>query len=244
MRLKYISVIIILTFFILSNVSAQSEYTVSLYDSSRNRVIPVAVYQPKSVGKHTKVIIFNHGYGGNVGMSYQSYSCLTRPLAAKGYYVICIQHEMPGDLPLAMSGDFMQTRMPDWERGVTNILFTIGEFKKIRADLNWKSLVLAGHSNGGDMSMLFAAQYPDMIRKCISLDHRRMIMPRTNEPQIYTLRGCDYEADEEVIPSPEDQVKYGIRVICLAGIRHGDMDNKGTKVQHDTILSYLYRFLK
>lgn len=223
---------------------AQTEYTVSLYDTQRGRIIPVAIYEPKHVNKHTPVIIFNHGYGQNAPDSYISYSCLTKPLAMKGYYVVSIQHELPNDLPLAMSGNFMETRMPNWERGVENILFTIKEFKKLKPKLSWKNITIMGHSNGGDMAILFATKYPTIAKKIISLDHRRMVIPRCCSPQIYTLRGSDYEADENVIPTVEEQQKHHISIIQLNDIKHGDMDNKGKREQHDTILHYLYKFLK
>lgn len=166
------------------------------------------------------------------------------PLAMKGYYVISIQHELPNDLPLAMKGDFMETRMPNWERGVDNIVFIISEFKKLKPELNWDNLSIIGHSNGGDMAMLFATKYPAMAQRVISLDHRRMLMPRCNSPKIYTLRGSDYEADDNVIPTKEEQQKHEITVVKLNGIKHGDMDNKGTRVQHETMLQYIYDFLK
>lgn len=223
---------------------AQTEYTVNLYDSQRERVIPIAVYEPKHVTKDTPVILFNHGYGQNDPVSYKMYSCLTMPLAMKGYYVISIQHESPTDPMLAMSGNFMETRMPNWERGVENIRFTINEFKKLKPEMKWNDLSIIGHSNGGDMAMLFAAKYPEIAHKVISLDHRRMIMPRCSTPEIYTLRGSDYEADEKVIPTFEEQQKYHITVIKLDGITHGDMDHKGTKEQHEQMLRHLYDFLK
>lgn len=225
-------------------VVGQSEYSVNLYDANRKRVIPVTVYQPQKVGKHTPVIIFNHGYGQNDPDSYKAYSSLTIPLAMKGYYVISIQHELPDDPPLAMTGDFMETRMSSWETGVENILFTIAEFKKLNAGLNWKKLAIVGHSNGGDMAMLLATKYSEVMHKAISLDHRRMKMPRCNRPKLYTLRGSDYEVDKNVIPSITEQQKYDITVVKLDGIKHGDMDNKGTKEQHDRMLLYIYGFLK
>lgn len=143
-----------------------------------------------------------------------------------------------------MSGNFMETRMPNWERGVENILFTIKEFKKLKPKLSWDNITVMGHSNGGDMAMLFATKHPMMAQKIISLDHRRMIMPRCSSPKVYTLRGSDYGADENVIPTVEEQQKYHISVIQLNDIKHGDMDNKGKREQHDTILYYLYKFLK
>ena len=38
---------------------AQTEYTVNLYDAQRERIVPIAIYEPKHVNKHTPVIIFN-----------------------------------------------------------------------------------------------------------------------------------------------------------------------------------------
>lgn len=64
---------------------AQTEFTTCLYDSARNRPIPVAVYQPARSTENAKVIIFNHGYDGNKNsQSNKTYSCLTRPLSKKG----------------------------------------------------------------------------------------------------------------------------------------------------------------
>ena len=224
---------------------SQIEFSTCLFDASRNRVIPLAVYQPHKVNSKTKVIIFSHGYDGNKNnKSNQTYAYLTRFLSQKGFYVISIQHESPTDPMLAMSGNFMETRMPNWERGVENIRFTINEFKKLKPEMKWNDLSIIGHSNGGDMAMLFAAKYPEIAHKVISLDHRRMIMPRCSTPEIYTLRGSDYEADEKVIPTFEEQQKYHITVIKLDGITHGDMDHKGTKEQHEQMLRHLYDFLK
>lgn len=53
---------------------AQTEFTVSLYDSQRKRIIPIAVYEPKHINKKTAVVIFNHGYGQNATDSYLTYS--------------------------------------------------------------------------------------------------------------------------------------------------------------------------
>lgn len=226
------------------HVSAQTEFSIDLYDTARERVVPITVYEPKHVNRHTSLIIFNHGYGQNSPDSYQEYSCLTKPLADKGYFVISIQHELTDDPPLAMTEPFAQTRLANWDRGVENIMFTISEFKKLKPDMNWENLSVIGHSNGGDMAMLFAHKYPRIAKKIISLDHRRMTIPPCSIPEIYTLRGSDYEADENLIPSKEEQEKYHITVVRLKGIKHGDMDNKGTKEQHDVILSHLCTFLK
>jgi pimeloyl-ACP methyl ester carboxylesterase len=133
--------------------------------------------------------------------------------------------------------------MPNWEKGVINILFTINEFKKIRPDLDWSDLNLIGHSNGGDMSMLFATKYPEYAKRVISLDHRRMPIPRIKSPKLYSLRGTDYEADNGVLPTPEEQSLYSITIIKLDDIQHSDMDNKGSSSQIAQINNYLLQFL-
>jgi len=223
---------------------SQTEFTTCLFDASRNRVIPIAVYQPHKVDLKTKVVIFNHGYDGNKNSkSNQTYAYLTRFLSQKGFYVISIQHELADDPLLAMEGSFMETRMPNWERGVANILFTILEFKKLKPQLDWKDLILIGHSNGGDMTMLFATQYPQLISKAISMDHRRMIMPRMQNPRLYTLRGCDYDADTGVLPTEKEREQFRMKVVKLDGITHSNMGENGTEEQHKLINQSIYRFV-
>ena len=133
--------------------------------------------------------------------------------------------------------------MPNWERGTDNILFTIQEFKKLKPQLNWSELILMGHSNGGDMTMLFATKYPQLISKAISMDHRRMIMPRTLKPRLYTLRGCDYEADAGVLPTGQEQEQFRMKVVKLDGVTHSNMGENGTAEQHDLINQHICKFL-
>lgn len=240
-KLTIIFVLLLSTFSCFS----QTEFTTCLFDASRNRVIPIAVYQPHNANSKTKVIVFNHGYDGNKNSkSNQAYVYLTRFLSQKGFYVISIQHELADDPLLAMEGDFMRTRMPNWERGVANIFFTISEFKKMKPQLDWNSLMLIGHSNGGDMTMLFATKYPQLVCKAISMDHRRMMMPRTQKPRLYTLRGCDYEADAGVLPTEQEQKQFRVKVVKLDGVTHSNMGENGTEEQHNLINQYLYEFVK
>jgi predicted dienelactone hydrolase len=66
--------------------------TLKLYDQSRQREIPIAVYKPttKVPGKQ-KIVIFSHGYGQNKGGDYLAYLYLTEFLAKKGFFVVSIQ---------------------------------------------------------------------------------------------------------------------------------------------------------
>ena len=238
--------ILLLTFVFSLNASAQTEYSLSLYDSVRERVIPVTVYSPKKVNHHTAVVVFSHGYDKNKDpQSNQRYAYLNRYLAEKGYYVISIQHEHPDDPPMPLTGgNFAVTRRSNWIRGKANIMFTIDSFKALKPSLNWKKLILIGHSNGGDMSMLCIDEQPQLFYKGITLDSRRMRMPRTDSPRLYTLRGCDYEADEGVLPTEEEQKQYHMTVVKLDGIKHRDMGRRGTDDQHDIIKRKVYEFVK
>lgn len=157
--------------------------------------------------------------------------------------MISIQHELSDDPLLAMEGNFMETRMPNWKRGEENILFTIREFKKLKPNLQWEKLCVIGHSNGGDITMLTATDHPELITKAISMDHRRMIIPRTQKPRIYTLRGCDYDADPGVLPTSEEQKKFRIEVVRLDGVTHSNIGENGSAEQHDLIKRHIYMFL-
>jgi predicted esterase len=218
--------------------------TLTLFDQSRHRKIPVAFYIPKTNKKipNQQVVIFNHGYGFNKGGDYFVYSYLTEKLASKGYFTVSIQHELTTDSLLPVEGNLQMVRRPFWQNGSDNILFVLHELKKTKPELDYKHLTLIGHSNGGDMAALFVNQHPNLVYKLITMDNRRMFLPRTSVPKIYTLRSNDYPADEGVLPGEEEQKKYHITV-QQTSINHGHMDNKGNdeekKVLHDFVLKYL-----
>ncbi len=118
------------------------------------------------------------------------------------------------------------------------------ELERLKPGLDYKHLILIGHSNGGDMSMLFAQKYPDLVDKVISLDNRRMAFPRTKRPKLYSLRSSDQPADEGVLPTPEEQKRFGITIIKLPNTVHNDMNDDGTAAQQEEINEYILGFLK
>jgi predicted dienelactone hydrolase len=218
--------------------------TLTLFDSIRNRDIPIAIYAPKSDKKIKKqqVIIFSHGYGENKGGDYLRYSYLTEYFASKGFYAVSIQHELSTDELLPMDGNIQLTRRPFWERGAENILFVLNYLKEINSDLDFDKLTLIGHSNGGDMSVLFAHLHPELVNKVISLDNRRMSLPRTSQPRIYTLRSNDFPADENVLPTKEEQTKFQITV-QFTNINHSNMDNDATGKERKTLNQFIETYL-
>jgi pimeloyl-ACP methyl ester carboxylesterase len=222
------------------------EDSLQLFDSSRKRVVPLTIYIPstKTAIKRQRLVIISHGYNANQPGASKSYSYIGKALAAYGYYVASIQHELPTDDLIPNAGVPQVVRRPFWERGVANILFVLNTLKKIQPGLDYRHTVLIGHSNGGDMSMLFAQLHPLLADKVISLDNRRMALPRTRQPHIYSIRSSDQPADEGVLPSAEEQRLYSIQIIPLRNTIHNDMGDNGTEAQRKEINRYIRIFLK
>jgi len=218
--------------------------TLKLFDQARQREIPIAIYKLKNNKNHKqKIIIFSHGYGHNKGGANLEYSFLTNYLAEKGYFVISIQHELSTDSLLPLTGNPQLLRRPFWERGADNILFVINETKIANPDLDFKHITLIGHSNGGDMTALFPQKYPNIVDKIITLDNRRMPLPRTNQPKVYSLRSSDQVADEGVLPTIEEQKKFSIKIIKLPNTIHNDMTDNANTIQRQEIRKYILTFL-
>lgn len=216
--------------------------SLKLFDKSRNRLIPVALYHSTQLSKQ-RIVIFSHGYGENKGGDNLIYSYLTENLASKGYFVASIQHELPSDELIPLTGIPQIVRRPFWDRGADNILFVIQELQKSNPELDFKNITLIGHSNGGDMTALFPQKYPNVVARIITLDNRRMALPRTNYPKVYSLRSSDFPADEGVLPTREEQAKYKIRIIKLNNTKHGEMDNNANTKQRNEINNYIIDFL-
>ena len=215
-----------------------------LFDSSRNRKIPIVIYQPKTSQKlaPSYFVVISHGYGFNKGNPYLGYSFIAENLAKKGCFVVSVQHELPTDDLLAMEGDLRTIRKPNWEKGVQNILFVTNYLKAVIPPLTTSQLVLIGHSNGGDMSVLFAEKHPDKTHKVFTLDNRRMPIPRVEKPTFYSMRSSDQPADEGVLPSPEEQEKLG-HIILQTNIKHNSMCNDASQEEQELILSFIEKHL-
>jgi len=218
--------------------------TLKLYDQSRQREIPIAIYKPTSeVSGKQKIVIFSHGYGQNKGGDYLAYSYLTEFLATKGFFVVSIQHELSTDSLLPLTGNTQIVRRPFWERGADNILYVINELKKTNPDLDFKHITLIGHSNGGDMTALFPQKYPNIVEKIITLDNRRMALPKSKKVKVYTLRSSDQPADEGVLPTEKETKKYKMKIVKLANTTHNEMDDNSNAEQRKEIQKYILTFM-
>ena len=213
----------------------------ALVDRTRNRPVPVVIYtdaeRPERARR--KLAVISHGYGGKN----TDYSFVAAYLASRGYCVLSVQHEIPGDEPLPRTGKAYEARMPSWKRGVENITFVIAETKKTRPDLDYAELVLIGHSHGGDTSMLFAREHPDLVSAVVSLDSRRMPFPRAKRPRVLSLRSSDQLPDDGVLPPTNEQAALGMTVVELPATLHNEMCDAGTTAQKTEMLRYIDEFL-
>lgn len=221
--------------------------TLALFDTLRHRPIPVVLYTAvlasgqrnvKKTGPN--VAIISHGYGSKN----TDYSFIARHLVLHGYVVAGVQHELPTDEPLPTAGNPYEARMPNWQRGVANIRYVLRALRQRKPELDFSRLLLIGHSNGGDQSALFARNYPDQVHTLITLDNRRMPLPRTRHPRIVSIRSSDQPADAGVLPTPAEQARFGIRIIRLANVRHDDMWDGATEAQKQAINAIISDFLR
>ena len=216
-----------------------SNYSLELIDTTRTRIIPIEVYENASNDNHRVVIL-----GGGYGSKNTDYSYIANQLASEGFLVLSIQFVLPEDEPIATTGNIYELRKPVWDRGVTSILFTITELESQFPTRKFNELILIGHSNGGDISMLFATEHPELVSTVISLDHRRMPIPRIHKPRILSIRASDYEADPGVLPTLEEQQKTGIQLLELGEFaKHNDMDDTGSQELKALILEAINTFL-
>lgn len=215
------------------------------FDSSRLRKIPLALFYPAgSALQGLPVVIFSHGYGAGKGGDNMQYTYLTEHMARHGFFVASIQHELPADELMPLTGVPQVVRKPFWERGAANINYVLVMLKKQYPGLDYKRLTVMGHSNGGDMSALFTAQHPEAVQRLVTLDQRRYALPRTTLPRIYSLRSTDQPADEGVLPSAAEAQQYHMTIIKLPATNHNDMDNDASEAQRKEINDYILEFLQ
>ena len=220
---------------------------IKLYDKTRNRLIPINLYlNRKAQGKANSgvikmpVVIINHGYT----VKNTEYSFLANALAAQGYFVVSIQHDLKTDTAFPKTGNLYEQRKPLWDRGVANILFVIKSLPKISPNLNLTKVTLIGHSNGGDMVMLFSREHPNLVKQAISLDSLRMPFPRTGRIPILSLRANDTQADEGVLPPEKNDKELNISIIILKDAKHIDLCDRGSTSIREEINKFILNFLR
>lgn len=223
--------------------------TITFYDPSRDNrpvAVDIAVRRDKEMQADAGLItlpvaILNHGNT----VKNTEYSFLANIFAARGYLALSPQHDLPTDPPMVTKvGELYVGRLPQILRGVANIHFAVSEMKKVEPNADYDKLTMVGHSMGGDITMYFAKQYPDEIKKVVTLDNLRVPFLTEGKFKILSFRSKDpqFKTDAGVIPDAEECEKAGITVVNT-GFQHNDMRDTGPDVAKSSIQSMLDKFL-
>lgn len=213
---------------------ASSPRKVQLFDTARQRPVPVMLYGASRASGAKPLAVISHGYGGHDS----DYAFIAAALVRRGYVVASIEHlELPGDPPMVNVGNLAELRRPVWQIGADSIGFAISELRR-QGFADRTGVALVGHSNGGDMAMLFASERPGDVRVAFSLDHRRMPVPRTARPRICSARSSDFVADPTVLPTQNERKALGM-VISDVPVKHNDMWDGASVQQKEAILGVL-----
>jgi hypothetical protein len=223
--------------------------TLTFYDPARDNrpvAVDIAVRRDKEMQANAGMIklpvaVLNHGNT----VKNTEYSFLANVFAMRGYLSISPQHDLPTDPPMVTKvGELYVGRLPQIQRGVANIHFAVEEMKKVQPHADYTKVTMVGHSMGGDISMYFAKEYPDQVKKVVTLDNLRVPFMTDGKFKILSFRSKDpvFKADPGVIPDDDVCEKSGITVVNT-GFQHNDMRDTGPDNVKSTIQGMLDKFL-
>jgi pimeloyl-ACP methyl ester carboxylesterase len=223
--------------------------TITFYDADRgNRpvAVDIAVRRDREMQANAgmlklPVAVLNHGNT----VKYTEYSFLSNIIAARGYLVVSIQHDLPTDAPMVTKvGELYVGRLAQIERGVANIKFAVAQMENVQPNADYEHLMVVGHSMGGDITMYFAKQYPERVKKVVTLDNLRVPFVTGGKFKILSFRSKDpqFKTDPGVIPSADDCDKDGITVVHT-NFQHNDMRDTGSEEAKASIQGMLDKFL-
>ena len=243
-----LSVLVAVGYFTASKWAIRHE-TVTFIDPARgNRpvAVAIAVRRDKEMQANADMItlpvaVLNHGNT----VKNSEYSFLANVFAARGYLALSPQHDLPSDPPMVTKpGEIYVGRLPQIQRGVANIHFAVDEMKKVQPHANYDKLTMVGHSMGGDISMYFAKEYPEQIKKVVTLDNLRVPFMTDAKFKILSFRSKDtqFKPDPGVVPDAEQCEKSDITVVDT-GFQHNDMRDTGPDQAKTAIQTMLDKFL-
>lgn len=212
---------------LLANPVFASEHRI-VKDSARKRDIPIQISFPMGISScsaenQCPVAFLNSGYG----VAYDKYSFISDALNKAGYLVVAIQHELPGDPALAVTGHLYTERSENWERGATTLKFIRAQLQSEFSGYDFNKLTLVGHSNGGDISSWLLNEGVDFAETLITLGHRRVPLPRSGSPSILSIRGGDFPADQGVLFTEQERTMFNACIVHIANSKHNDMTDFG-----------------
>ncbi|HET7885267.1 MAG TPA: alpha/beta hydrolase [Bradyrhizobium sp.] len=222
--------------------------TLELFDARRQRPVSVDLAVRRDAERRAdeglrKLPVAIISNGNTVKNT--EYSFLENVLAARGYLVASIQQDLPSDPPLmTIAGQPYVGRLEVYKRSEANILFVLGELKKMQPNADYDHLTLVGHSNGGDVAMFCAKEHPELVSKVITLDNLRVPFVLNDKMKILSFRSSDphFKTDPGVLPTPEQAKAEGIDIVRTP-FQHTWMSDRGPDEAREKIQSTLDQFL-
>jgi alpha/beta hydrolase fold len=223
--------------------------TITFYDATRDNrpvAVDVAIRRDKEMQANAGMItlpvaVLNHGNT----VKNTEYSFLANVFAMRGFLALSPQHDLPTDPPMVTKvGELYVGRLPQIQRGIANIHFAVAEMKKLQPNADYDRLTMVGHSMGGDITMYFAKQYPEQIKKVVTLDNLRVPFITEGKFKILSFRSKDpvFKTDPGVLPADEVCEKAGITVVNT-GFQHNDMRDTGPDEAKASIEDMLDKFI-
>lgn len=216
-----------------------------LYDSSRNRAIPLVVYfnqfPEKCTMQHLCPVAL---ISPDAGVSDQAYSFIAKTLNSLNFLVVSLQQNLPTDPPLPTQGNLYTLRQDTWRQGADNIRYVRTVLQGQYTMFDWDHMVLIGHGNGGDTALWFTKANPGQVRAVVTLDNLLEPLLRSDTPRQLSLRAVDDKPAPGVLPDAAEQKRYGIQVVTLADAHHADMRDSGPAPVKETIRQQLLKFFQ
>ena len=222
--------------------------TLNWFDEARQRPVSVDLavrrdYEMKADDGYWKLPVAVISNGNTVKNT--EYSFLANVFAARGYLVASIQQDLPTDPPLMTKvGMPYVGRQGVYEKGEANILFVLGQLKKLKPNADYGHLTLVGHSNGGDTAMYFAKEHPELVSKVVTLDNLRVPFVLSDKMKILSFRSKDpnFQTDPGVLPTPQQAKTEGIDII-QTDFQHTWLSDRGPDSVKGRIQATLDEFL-
>jgi hypothetical protein len=215
-----------------------------ILDKSRDRLILFEVSFPLNKVSCTPAIkcpvaFLSAGYG----VPHTKYSFLVDQLLELGYLVVAIGHELQSDPRISVKGSLFETRSENWVRGARTLDFLKNELQSRYQEYEFNALLLIGHSNGGDISSWLGNGAKPYVKSIVTLDHRRVPLPRSKDIDILSIRGSDFPADTGVLPSEKENIIFGSCIIKIPKYRHNDMSDYGPIWLKEKIVALVTNYL-
>lgn len=216
----------------------------TVHDAERGRNIPISVHLPANstlctTARKCKVTFISAGNR----VPYQQYRFISERLNSLGYLTIAVDHELPQDPPLSRTGDLYQTRIENWQRWAATLAFLQQQLPARFAEYDFNQLLLVGHSNGGDISAWLANEGKDYIASIITLDHRRVTLPKSDAVRVLSIRATEYPTAQAVLPTDAEQRQYNGCVLAITDSKHMDLTDYGISLVKQAAAEMVEGFL-